>query len=153
MDNPKGKIVALVRDDSGIRAVIDVNAQAACPRCAAGRGCGAGLFNGRQQTRRLEAWVAPGLDIEEGDVVRIELAPRNVLRAALIVYGLPLTGAAIAAGLAYLFALGDAGAAVLAITGLIIGLVTGRRQLAKQDCLAQFTPTVSERLAADVSLA
>jgi sigma-E factor negative regulatory protein RseC len=153
MDNPKGKIVALVRDDSGTLAVVEVDAQVGCPRCARGRGCGAGLFNGRQQTHRVEARVMPGLQIDEGDVVRIELAPRNVLRAALIVYGLPLVGAAFAAGLAYLFALGDAAAAALAIAGLIAGLVIGRRQLARQVCLAQFTPTVSERLAPDATLA
>lgn len=150
MNNPKGKIVALVREDSGIRAVVEVDPQVVCPRCAAGRGCGAGLFSGEQQARRVEAWISPGLDIDEGDVVRIELAPQNVLRAALIVYGLPLSGAAIAAGIAYLYGLGDAGAAALAIAGLIAGIVTARHQLARRACLAQFTPTVTERVATDV---
>jgi len=146
MDDPKGKIIALVRDNDGMRAVVDVEAQEVCPRCAAGRGCGAGIFTGHQKTRRVEARVAPGLDLNEGDTVRIELAPSNVLRAAAIVYGLPLSGAAVAAASAYLAGLGDAGAAALAILGLFAGLYAGRRQLNRQACLAQFTPTVSARV-------
>ena len=146
MDDPKGRIVALVRDDGGMRAVVEVDAQEACPRCAAGRGCGAGIFTGHQKTRRVEARIAAGLDVNEGDIVRIELAPSNVLRAAAIVYGLPLTGAAVAAAIAYLARLGDAGAAALAILGLFVGLYAGRRRLDRQACLAQFTPTVSTRV-------
>ncbi len=147
MDDPMGRIIAFVRDDDGVRAVVDVDAREVCSRCAAGRGCGAGIFTGQQKTRRVEARIAPGLDVAAGDTVRIELAPRNVLRAAAIVYGLPLTGAAIAAAIAYLAGLGDAGAAVLAILGLFAGLYAGRRRLDRQACLAQFIPTVSGRVA------
>jgi len=150
MDDPKGRIIAFVRDDDGVRALVDVDAREVCPRCAAGRGCGAGIFTGQQKTRRVEARIAPGIDVDEGDIVRIELAPRNVLRAAAIVYGLPLSGAAIAAAIAYLAGLGDAGAAALAILGLFAGLYAGRRRLARQACLAQFTPTVSARVAINV---
>jgi len=146
MDDPQGKIVAFVRDDGGIRAVVDVDAKEVCPRCAAGRGCGAGIFTGQQRTRRVEARIASGLDVNEGDTVRIELAPSNVLRAAAIVYGLPLFGAAVAAAIAYLAGLGDAGAAALAIIGLLAGLYAGRRRLNRRACLAQFTPTISARV-------
>lgn len=146
MDDPKGRVIAVVRDAEGVRAVVDVDAREVCPRCAAGRGCGAGIFAGQQKTRRVEALIAPGLDLEEGDTVRIELAPRNVLRAAAIVYGLPLTGAAIGATLAYLAGFGDAGAAALAIGGLFAGLVASRRRLDRETCLAQFTPTVAARV-------
>jgi len=146
MDDPQGRIIALVSNNDGLRAVVEVDAQEACPRCAAGRGCGAGIFTGRQKTRRVEALIAPGLDVHEGDTVRIDLEPSNVLRAAAIVYGLPLSGAAVAAAIAYLAGFGDAGAAALAIVGLIAGLYAGRRRLARQTCLAQFTPTVSARV-------
>lgn len=146
MDDPQGRIIALVSNNDGMRAVVEVDASEACPRCAAGRGCGAGIFTGRQKTRRVEALIAAGLDVSEGDSVRIELEPRNVLRAAAIVYGLPLSGAAVAAAIAYLAGLGDAGAAVLAIVGLFAGLYAGRRRLERQACLAQFTPTVSARV-------
>jgi sigma-E factor negative regulatory protein RseC len=146
MDDPQGRIIALVSNSGDIRAVVEVDAREVCPRCAEGRGCGAGIFTGRQKTRRVEALIAAGLDVHEGDTVRIELEPSNVLRAASIVYGLPLTGAAIAAAIAYLAGLGDGGAAVLAIVGLFAGLHAGRRRLDRQACLAQFTPTVSARV-------
>ena len=84
-------------------------------------------------------------DFTAGDVVSIELAPGNVLRAALIVYGLPLAGAAAGAALAYAFALGDAGAAGAAIGGLLAGALGGRRRLRDETCLARFTPTVTRR--------
>jgi sigma-E factor negative regulatory protein RseC len=143
MDDPKGRIIAFVRDDDGVRALVDVDAREICPRCAAGRGCGAGIFGGRQRVRQVEARIAPGLDLDEGDTVSIELAPEHILRAAVIVYGLPLCGAAIAAAIAYLAGLGDAGAAALALLGLLAGLLAGRRRLDRQSCLAQFTPVVS----------
>jgi len=146
MDDPQGRIIAFVSGNDVVRAVVEVDASEACPRCAAGRGCGAGIFTGRQKTRRMEALIAAGLDVNEGDTVRIELEPRNVLRAAAIVYGLPLCGAAVAAAIAYLAGLGDAAAAVLAIVGLFAGLVAGRRRLNRRACLAQFTPTVSSRV-------
>ena len=150
MDDPTGKIVAFVRDSdgdsNGVRVIVEVDVREACPRCAAGRGCGAGIFTGRQKSRRVEALIAAGLDVNEGDTVRIKLEPSNILRAAAIVYGLPLSGAAVAAAIAYLAGFGDAVAAALAIVGLFAGLYAGRRQLDRQACLAQFTPTVSSRV-------
>lgn len=143
MTDPTGTIVQIIRDDRGTHAIVDVEAAAVCARCAAGRGCGAGLFAGRQGTRRLELAIAADRDFEEGDVVALELAPANVLRAASIVYGLPLTGAAIGAALAYFVALGDAGAAVMALVGLGAGAIAGRQRLASESCLARFTPTVA----------
>lgn len=147
MEEPKGRIIAIARDNDGVRALVDVDAREVCPRCAAGRGCGAGIFGGRKKIRRVEARIAPGLDIDKGDTVRIELAPRNILRAAVIVYGLPLSGAAVAAAVAYFAGLGDAGAAALAILGLLAGLYAGKRHLDRQACIVQFTPVVAGRVA------
>ena len=44
MENPTGRVVSLVDKRSGARAVVEVDAASACPRCAAGKGCGAGLL-------------------------------------------------------------------------------------------------------------
>ncbi len=76
----------------------------------------------------------------------IGLKPGNVLQAALIVYGLPLLGAAFATTAAYLFAFGDLGAAVAALTGLGAGGYMGYRRLDRQACMMQFIPTVSARI-------
>lgn len=149
MRDPQGTVVAIIRDAGGARALVDVDAQAVCARCAAGRGCGAGVFSGRSGGRRLEVAVGQDVELAEGDIVGIELAPRNLLRAALIVYGLPLAGAASAAALAYVAALGDGGAALMAIAGLFAGALISRRRLADESCLARFTPVISGRVAAD----
>ena len=57
MDNPTGKIQSLIASDGDLRAVVEVDVSAACPRCAAGKGCGAGLFTGSNRKRRVEAIV------------------------------------------------------------------------------------------------
>jgi sigma-E factor negative regulatory protein RseC len=146
MTDPQGTIVEIIRDERGIRAIVAVEAAAVCARCASGRGCGAGIFMARQGVRRLEVALAGGGPFAEGDVVSIELAPGNVLRAALLVYGLPLAGAAAGAALAFAFALGDAGAAATALAGLAVGAVAGRRRLRGDCCLARFTPTLSRHV-------
>ena len=145
MTNPQGTIVEVNRDQGGTRAVVEVDARTVCARCAAGRGCGAGILAGRSGKRRLDVALGDDVGLSEGDVVSIELAPGNVLRAALLVYGMPLAGASAGAMLAHMAALGDVGAAVLAIGGLFAGAMIGRRRLGHESCLARFTPTVSRR--------
>ena len=147
MDDPKGKIVGFKHDRVGDFAVVDVDEGVACQRCAAGRGCGAGILGRSGKVRRVEARVAEGHDLREGDRVYLQLAASNVLKAAVLVYGLPLAGAAIAAALAYLLGLGDAAAAALAIAGLGLGYQLGRRRLQRPGCLADFTPTITGRAA------
>ena len=149
MKDPHGTIVEISRDTGGTRAIVDVEAEFACARCAAGRGCGAGILSGRPGTRRLEVTVDRDLELAVGDAVSLSLGHGNVLRAALIVYGLPLAGAAAGAVLAYLLALGDGGAAAMAIGGLLAGAMISRRRLRSGSCLARFTPMISRRVVAD----
>lgn len=149
MKDPQGTIVRIIRDDLGLRAIVEVEAEAVCARCAAGRGCGAGIFAARQGTRRLYVPIGADAGLAEGDIVGLELAPGNVLLAAAIVYGLPLAGAATAAALAYGLAFGDGGAAVMALGGLVAGAVAGRFWLRDTACLARLTPAVSRRAVAD----
>jgi sigma-E factor negative regulatory protein RseC len=150
MTDPQGTIIEITRDGRGLRAIVAVEAAAVCARCASGRGCGAGVFTARQGVRRLEVALAAGSGLAEGDVVNIELAPGNVLRAALLVYGLPLAGAAAGAALAFAAALGDAGAAAMALAGLAAGAVAGRRRLRDDACVARFTPTLARHGAGSV---
>ena len=146
MDNPTGIIRALVTGASGTRAIVDVDVSTACPRCAAGKGCGAGLLVGSSRLRQVEASFSASLDLAEGDNVEIALTPNNLLQAALIVYGLPMLGAVTAAGFATVMALGDAAAASAAIVGLLSGLVVSRWRLQHAACLGNFVPRVAKRL-------
>lgn len=147
MDSPRGRILSIERNIAPPRAVVEVARSLGCARCAAGKGCGAGLPGAGSQPRRVEALLAAGLDLNEGDEVCIELAPHNVLRAAVIVYGLPLGGAITGAAAAYLAGAGDLGAAVAALVGLAAGLTVGRHRLRQAACLKNFTPVITGRVA------
>ena len=126
--------------------MVDVDALAICPRCAEGKGCGAGLFGSSPAERRVEALVSPGSSISIGDTVSLSLGSRNLLRAAIIVYGWPLLGAAAAALLAEVSGRGDVGAALVALVGLAVGAIIVRFRLGHRDCLTRFVPTVVGRV-------
>ncbi len=141
MDNPTGRVVSLADGPDGVRATVRV-AAASCPRCAAGKGCGAGLLPAGGAERRIEADIPEGLDVEVGDVVELVLAPANILRAALIVYGLPLCGAIGGASFAWGLGLDDGAAAALALLGLAVGLYAGRQRVSGARCMREFHPVV-----------
>jgi positive regulator of sigma E activity len=77
----------------------------------------------------------------------IELAPNNLLRASLIVYGLPLFGALAGAAGAWLSGAGDLGAAISALAGAGVGILAGRLRLQRTGCLRAFTPVVTGHIA------
>lgn len=141
-------MLSLSNGTDGARAIISVEVAAVCPRCAAGKGCGAGLVTGADRDREVEATIRPGLEVTENDIVEISLAPDNLLRAAAIVYGLPMLGAVVAAAIAYALSLGDAAAVLAALAGLACGLAVSRWRLQQASCLRQFVPSVRARLRA-----
>ena len=147
MENPRGRIIAIEQGEGANFALVEVNAPVPCARCAAGKGCGAGLIGGTRESRRVEALVGHGVTIGEGDEVMIELKPENLLKASLIVYGLPLSTAIIASAFAYFAGFGDMAAALAALGGVALGLVVARARLRQSACLRRFTPTIIERIA------
>ena len=146
MNHPTGTIHSFIADQQGRRAVIDVDNSAVCPRCAAGKGCGAGLLAGTPKSRRVEVAVRPDLSLVKGDRVELVLATDRLLRATLISYGLPLLGALLLAAIAGLLELSDAAAAVATVAGIGAGWIAGRRLLERGSCLRQFVPIVGRRL-------
>ena len=146
MHHPEGQVLSLDASSDPAHAVVEVAAAFRCERCASGKGCGAGLLAGEAAPRRVEALVARQLELRVGDRVRLELAGESVLRAAGLVYGLPLAGALAGAGLAWWSGAGDAGAALAALAGGVAGIATGRRRLRREACLRQFRPLVTARL-------
>lgn len=147
MESPVGKIVSLGQGT----ATVAVERTAACPRCAAGKGCGAGLISGSRQPALLEVSVPPHTSVGEGDEVRLTLEPAHLLRASLLVYGLPLAGIVLMLAVGWLLArpLSDPEAIAYACIGLAAGFFAGRWQLNRRNCLRQFVPKIAE--VADVS--
>ena len=146
MENPRGRVISFKYSDPNMQAIVEVDATDQCKLCAEGKGCGAGLFGTSPATRRVEALIREDISVGDGDEVRIALEPRNLLRASLIVYGLPLGFAVVAAVLAYVAGLSDLSADVAALAGVAGGLLVARLQLRKSGCLREFTPTVVERI-------
>lgn len=145
MENISGTVVSVQYAADVARALVAVETTPACARCAAGKGCGAGLLAGGGESRQIEAPVAPGIDLRPGDTVRLGLPPGQLMTAALHAWGLPLAGAVGGASLAWYFAAGDAAAALAAVAGALAGATWARRRL-RQACLATLSPTVVERL-------
>lgn len=141
MNSPVGTIVAI----NERTATVQVERTAACPRCAAGRGCGAGLLSGSTRPALLDVALAPGSRYTEGDEVRLMLEPSDLLQATLLVYGLPLAGAVLMLLAGWLLAspLSDPEAIAFAVAGLAAGLLAGRRQLNRRDCLKRFVPRIA----------
>jgi len=140
MQNPHGHIIEMRPDNT---VVVEIESAVVCARCAAGKGCGAGLLGSKAADRRVEASLTDYLDFGVGDEVSISLQSNNVLRAAVIVYAYPLLAAVAAAGLAYGLNLGDVASASFALGGLLAGILLAKWRLKSARCLQQFTPVVA----------
>ncbi len=143
MDSPVGKIVSVTDG----QATVFVDSAPNCARCAAGKGCGAGLLTGGNRSRLIDVQITPGLDLKVGDDVKLTLAPSHLLRAAVFAYGLPLLGVVVASGIAWFLneTLHEHFAVILAIGGLLTGAMIGRHYLNKDGCLRNLVPTIDER--------
>lgn len=146
MHTPEGRVLSVEADIRPVHAVVEVVSAVRCARCASGKGCGAGLLAGENSPRRVEALVPGNFDLRPGDRVQLQLTTGNVLRAAALVYGLPLAGCLGAAALAWGAQAGDVGAALAALAGAVTGAVAGHLRLRRVECLRQFAPTVTARL-------
>ena len=124
-----------------------VDAPVACRRCAAGKGCGAGLLGSFDAERRLDVTAPASLPVDIGDEVTLTLAPRSLLRAAAIAYGLPLISLVAAASLAWLSGVGpDSLAAVaMVVVGLVTGVIISRVLLNRGAACKEFVPAIEGR--------
>lgn len=105
----------------------------ACSRCAAGQGCGAGVFARLFSRRPVRLPGPPGLAASPGTRVRVGLPAASLARIALRLYGLPLLAFVAAAAAAGSLAATPAMADFLAdFLALAAGLIAGGAVLAWQ---------------------
>lgn len=140
MESATGRVSSV----DGDRITVRVDAPVACRRCAAGKGCGAGLLDGSSATRFLDVDVPVGMQLDIGDEVTLTLSPRRLLRAAALAYGLPLLSLVTAATIAWLAgAEPDSLVAVaMVIAGLAAGIFGSRYILNQGAACDQFEPTI-----------
>lgn len=140
MNLPSGRVLSVTAS----LALVEVDAMPICQRCAAGRGCGAGLIAPQESVRTVEATIADTLRPVPGDRVNIELSAANVLRAAMLTYGLPLLLmlAAVMGGWLFTADLSDGLAIILAAVGLLLGFAISATWLRHGACLQEFVPRI-----------
>ena len=128
-----------VRD--GIAAV-RVNTAIGCARCAAGKGCGAGLLMPDERDTELSVSVPEGTTLRRGDTVTLSIAPKYLLQAAFLGYGLPLLGLVVAVGVTSLagFGTSDIAPVIFGTAGLVAGILAGRHFSGSTRACEQFTP-------------
>ncbi|MBT8106705.1 MAG: SoxR reducing system RseC family protein [Gammaproteobacteria bacterium] len=143
MDTVQGTVLSVTHVDDVSRAVLDVDPQQICARCAAGKGCGAGVFGSGAQRRQLTARVTDGLDVREGLTVEVAMGPGGLLKTASTAYGYPLVGGLAGTAAARVAELGDTAAALAALAGLFSGFVVARRRLRQQGCLRDLQPVIT----------
>lgn len=74
------------------RLVVSFQPLSQCQRCLSGQGCGAGVFGRLFPSRSTSLTLNDRHSFEPGERVRVGLRPAQLLRAALVLYGLPLAG-------------------------------------------------------------
>ena len=91
--------------------------------------------------------MSPDSSLREGDEVRLTLEPSHLLRATLLVYGLPLAGIVLMLITGWFISrpLTDAAAIAYAIAGLAAGIFASHRQLNRHQCLKHFVPKIEGR--------
>jgi sigma-E factor negative regulatory protein RseC len=139
VQSPVAEVLAV----SAGRAHVSV-ASVACPRCAAGRGCGAGLLAASARNTHIEIRVSDEIELAPGDQVTLSVAGADLLRAAACAYGLPLAGTvgALAFGQTMMGAVPDSLAVWIAAAGLLAGWLAGRRILQRGSGSLQLRPEI-----------
>ncbi len=124
-----GIVCELRRTAFGALAQVRVEAVRSCPRCAAGRGCGAGLIARRSRVARVDVPCGAESGFEIGQPVTVSVAGRPLFRIALAAYGLPLAGIVLGSGAAWLAGVGESFAILAAAGGLAGGAGLARCRL------------------------
>lgn len=81
-----------VLSTGGGRASVRLGGQAGCAACAAGRGCGAGLFGRMLRRRPVVLQLSNAVGARDGQAVVVGLPERSFLRLVLRFYLAPLLG-------------------------------------------------------------
>ena len=141
MTSAEGQVIRI--GDARASATVRVRSASGCARCAAGRGCGAGL--GGAEARFLDIELPLTKDIaglRVGDNVTLDLEPGNLLLAAMLAYGVPLAGAAMLAALAHTMGASEPVAAGSALLGLVAGMLLSGYRSRQGVCLDRVSPRV-----------
>ena len=143
MEAPQATVESISAESVTVRV-----ARQACPRCAAGKGCGAGIFAGRGGDVSMTVPLERGMTVNVGDQVSLSLASGSLLRATFLAYGLPLTGLLLASGVAVMSGRADGESVLWGLAGMLAGFTLARRRLKRDRCLSSLQPRLGSGLSA-----
>lgn len=122
-----GEVLAIV--DDGV--LVQTIRQSACSSCSAAKGCGQKMLASVGQGQRFEVLADNPLHLtlQAGDQVTLGLAETALLKASMLAYMLPLFLLVIFAALAQWFGAAEPIVILVAIVGLVAGLLMTKWQV------------------------
>lgn len=128
-------------------ALVACRRQVECARCAEGRGCGGGVLGKLLGDRLHKVRAVTGeVSVAPGDQVLIGLGEDAVMRAAVVVYLVPLLaalGGGIVSGV--MLGAGELGTIAGAVAGFLLGLRWARGYSRRHAADAALQPVVLRR--------
>jgi len=123
-------------------ALVQMQRQSACSHCELSNGCGTGAIGRLLGHRRKPVKIKNEHRLKPGDNVVLGLPEEALLKASLLIYGLPLLGL-IGGGLLALWIIGESElfAFIFAAAGFATGLQMSAR-LARKNFSNQFSPKI-----------
>ncbi len=134
MSDPRSERLSAVLEvralDDGL-LILQLPDRRGCARCAAGQGCGAGLFarllRAPAGELRLPLSARQTRQLQGARQVELQLPHSSLIRGSLILYALPIFSAGTSVVLAHLAGAGDALAVLALLAGGLPALLVARR--------------------------
>jgi len=133
---------ATVTGIDGHWAMVRMQRQSACNSCELSSGCGTGAIGRLLGHRSKPVMIKNQHQLKQGDTVVLGLPDDALLKASLLIYGLPLLGLMVGGMVASLI-IGES--ELLVVVFAMVGLVTGLQvsaRLASRRYSNQFSPKV-----------
>ena len=135
---------AIVTEIEEDLAMIQMQRHSACSHCELSRGCGTGAIGRLLGHRSKPLTIRNRYNLKPGDSVVLGMPDEALLKASLLIYGLPLAGL-IGGGLVaqWAFSESELYVFIFAVAGFIAGL-TFSGLIAKSHFSQQFDPKILE---------
>jgi sigma-E factor negative regulatory protein RseC len=112
---------AIVTRCNGKLVELELQRGSACADCELSQGCGTGALGRLLGKRSKPLVIETEHDLKPGDRLQLGLSESALVKASMIVYGLPLLGMIVAGLLASFTIVSEALIALAAVVGFIVG--------------------------------
>ncbi|GGP40577.1 sigma E factor positive regulatory protein RseC [Shewanella saliphila] len=136
-------------------ATVEVELKSACNHCASSENCGTSTIAKAFSVKTQRFSLPADKPCQEGDLLKVGLPESVIIKAAALVYLLPLLGLFVFATFGHILALGldintNTSAMVFAVIGASIAWIIGKRLAAKLE--AQASPVIIAYLGQEVGV-